>query len=271
VRSALDVNRRNWDARAPLHAADATGKYRINAFRAGSDTLFKIEAGEIGDVRGLSVLRLQCHIGTDTLSLARRGAHVTGLDFSPQALRIARGFAQELSLDATFIEGSVYDTARLAPGPFDMVYTTWGIICWLPDLGRWAEEIATVLKPGGRFYFADGHPLAAMLEEVEGELRITYPFRTAPDAPLRFDTPHSYTGDAVPAGAQEAYEWIHPLSDIIGALTDAGLQPRFLHEHAISFWRNFPCLITQDDGSYTLPKGHPPIPLTVSLMAEKLS
>ncbi len=151
----IAVNRLNWDERATIHARDTTGDYMLARFRAGEDALIEIEAAELGDVAGKRILHLQCHIGRDTLCLARRGATVTGLDFSPEALTVARQLAHETGLAATFVEGTVDDAPRLTPGPFDMVYSTWGTICWLPDMRSWARVIASVLAPGGELYFAD--------------------------------------------------------------------------------------------------------------------
>src|SRR3982074_2845911 len=130
----VEMNRRNWDERAAIHARDTTGDSMLDRFRAGEDALHAIEATELGDVSGKRVLHLQCHIGRDTLCLARRGAIVTGLDFSPAAIKAAQRLAEETGLNATFIQGRVDETSHLAPGPFDLVFATWGTLCWLPDL-----------------------------------------------------------------------------------------------------------------------------------------
>src|SRR5881392_720914 len=129
----VDINRRNWDERAAIHARDATGDYMLDRFRAGEDALHSIEAAELGDIAGKRVLHLQCHIGRDTLCLVRRGATATGLDFSGAALDVARGLSRETGLAAEFVEGTVDQAPRLTPGPFDLVFSTWGTICWLPD------------------------------------------------------------------------------------------------------------------------------------------
>src|SRR5205085_11509101 len=126
----VEMNGRNWDERAAIHARDSNGDYMLDQFRAGEDALTAIEAAELGDILGKRVLHLQCHIGRDTLCLARRGAVVTGLDFSPAAIKIARRLAEETGLNAAFIEGRVDETSQLAPGPFDLVFATWGTLCW---------------------------------------------------------------------------------------------------------------------------------------------
>src|SRR5215471_2252148 len=148
----------------------------LDRFRSGEDALHVIEAAELGDVSGKRVLHLQCHIGRDTLCLVRRGAVVTGLDFSGPALDIARRLAAETGLEANFVQGTVDEAPRLTPGPFDLVFTTWGTICWLPDLKSWAKVIASVLAPGGELYFADGHPTFLVLEPHGGKLAPTWDF-----------------------------------------------------------------------------------------------
>ncbi|MFZ1990917.1 MAG: class I SAM-dependent methyltransferase [Alphaproteobacteria bacterium] len=265
----MEINRRNWNSRVAIHVRDATGSYDLKGFKRGADKLHAIEAGEIGDVSGLDLVHLQCHFGLDTLSLARRGARVTGIDFSAPAIEEARKLAVELGIPATFTLGNVYDTARLAPGPFDFVYTTWGTICWLPDLRPWAEQIARVLKPGGRFYFSDFHPTANMYEEVDGRIEPRFGWRTTPDKPLAFETGTTYTGDATPLASPETREWIHPVSEIVGSLLDVGLTLVFLHEHERAPSRQFPSVIPDGKDLFRLPPGVVPFPLALSLMAQK--
>jgi 2-polyprenyl-3-methyl-5-hydroxy-6-metoxy-1,4-benzoquinol methylase len=263
------TNRRNWDERVPIHLRDRTGTYQIDAFLAGLDTLYAIEAAEIGDVSGKRLLHLQCHFGLDTLSLARRGAHVTGIDFSGSAIETAHAFACRTGIAARFVEGNVYDAATLAPGPFDIVYSTWGTITWLPDMVRWARTIANVLAPGGLLYLADDHPAAQMLEEVDGALVATYPWRTPPDCPLSFEASTSYAGDQTQLANTKSYQWIHPLSDILSALLDAELSLEMLHEHECVPWKPFSMMFDAGDGLYRLPDGAPRIPLAMSLRARK--
>jgi SAM-dependent methyltransferase len=265
----FDVNRRNWEDRVPIHLRDATGFYKLQEFLAGRGSLGEIEAKEIGDVRGRRLLHLQCHFGLDTLTLARAGAEVTGLDFSPSAIAAARGLASRCNIAATFVEGNVYDAETLTPGPVDIVFTTWGTIVWLPDLARWARVIATVLKRGGFLYFADEHPALQTLDEVEGRLVVVYPWRTAPEAPLEFDAATTYNGDPTVLSHTKSYQWTHPLSDIVSALTDAGLAIEMLHEHECLPWRYCPMMLKAQDGWYRLPSGMPQVPLAISLLARK--
>jgi SAM-dependent methyltransferase len=267
----LSANRANWDERADVHIEDSSGAYSITAFLAGEDVLFPIEAPEIGDVSGLDVLHLQCHIGIDTLCLARRGARVTGLDFSENALRHAAGLARRAGLEARFVLGDVYQAPERVGGAFDLVYTTWGTICWLPDIRRWGETVAQMLRPGGRLYFADTHPMIQPLEEIDGRLLPTFGYRTPTGVPLAFTASQTYTGDTRQFLNAENFEWVHPLSDILMALIDGGLAISHVAEHEGLPWQMFPMMVKGEDRLWRLPAGHPRLPLSLSLTATKPS
>src|SRR5690606_3899602 len=159
----LDKNRALWNARVAAHVN--SDFYDMAGFRAGKSSLKPPELRLLGDLSGKSVLHLQCHFGQDTLSLARMGAEVTGLDFSDEAIRTARALAEELQLPASFVCGDLYDAPALLQRQYDVVFTSYGVIGWLPDLNRWAEVVASCLKPGGRFVFAEFHPVVWMLDD----------------------------------------------------------------------------------------------------------
>jgi 2-polyprenyl-3-methyl-5-hydroxy-6-metoxy-1,4-benzoquinol methylase len=265
----IEINRRNWDERAAIHARDTTGDYMLDRFRAGEDALHAIEAAELGDIAGKRVLHLQCHIGRDTLCLARRGAVVTGLDFSPAALAVARALAAETGLQASFVQGTVEMTPAHTPGPFDLVLSTWGTLCWLPDLARWAAAIAAVLAPGGELYLADLHPTFAVLEQQDGVLVPTYDFQTPVDRPLEFTTANTYTGDPTIMTHQATREWIHSLSAILGSLIGAGLSITMFREHEVLPWQGLKCLVPVTDRLWRLPDGHVRVPLSFSLRARR--
>jgi SAM-dependent methyltransferase len=264
-----EANRLNWDERVSIHLRDNGAIYPIDAFRAGADTLMPIEAAEIGDVSGRRVAHLQCHFGLDTLSLARRGADVTGLDFSSSAVAGARALAGEAGLSASFVEGDVYKARSLLSDEFDMVYVTWGAIIWLPDVRRWAQVVASLLKPGGHLYLAEGHPFLRQLEEEDGKLVVTYDWRTPIAAPLAFDEAGTYAGDGTALTARRSYEWMHSLSDIFGGLIEAGLVLEFLHEHDSIPWPAVPMMRQGEDRMYRLPDGIAGPPLAFSLSARK--
>ena len=241
----------------------------LDRFRRGEDALHDIEAAELGDISAKRVLHLQCHIGQDTLCLVRRGAVATGLDFSAVALGVARKLAEETGLEAKFVEGTVDEAPILTPGPFDLVFTTWGTICWLPDIRAWAQVVASVLAPGAELYFADAHPGFLMLEEEAGKLVPTYDFETPADRPLEFVEATTYTGDPTIMTHQSTWVWIHSLSAVLGALIDAGLTITMFREHEVLAWQGVPSLVRASDRLWRLPDGHPRMPLSYSLRARK--
>jgi SAM-dependent methyltransferase len=271
VSTFVEANRANWDERADIHVEDLTGFYGIERFLAGEDVLFPIEAAEIGDVDGLNVLHLQCHIGLDTLCLARRGAHVTGLDFSAAAVRHARDLAEKAGLAARFVHGDVYDAPALCGSEFDLVYSSWGTINWLPDIRRWGMMVAAVLKAGGCLYFADRHPSFALLDEVDGRAVPTFNWRTPSSLPLEFAPSQTYTGDPRQLVNSGHFEWIHPLSDILMALIGHGLVIEYMAEHEALPWAMLPLMRQGPDRLYRLPSGMPRMPLAVSLRARKMA
>jgi SAM-dependent methyltransferase len=265
------ANRANWDERVGIHRADATGAYRMAALRAGDNSLHPIEDRELGEVRGKRLIHLQCHFGRDTLALARRGAEVTGLDFSPEAIRTARALAAELEIKAEFVEGNVEEARSLVSGTFDIVYVTWGAITWLADLGSWGRLVSSLLRPNGFLYLAEGHPFLYMLDERDPGLRPGYDYRSAPDAPIATDEETTYTGDGTRLENTRNYSWNHSLSDVVMATIGAGMRLEFLHEHEEIPWAFAPMMeeIPGSNGMYRLPQGFPRLPLSFSLRARK--
>jgi SAM-dependent methyltransferase len=264
------ANLANWNERAHIHVRDETGFYGIDTLLAGGNLLTPIEASELGDVAGLRLAHFQCHIGTDSLSLARLGANVVGLDFSPAAIAHARQLAQRCGLSARFVEGSVYDAPALLGTGFDRVFTTWGTVCWLDDLPAWARAVAAVLAPGGKLYFADTHPQVCQFEaDPAGGLMLRQHFRTEATAPLAFDEATSYDGSRQRIASTRTYEWVHPLSDILNALVGAGLRIDFVREHEALPWRPYPDMVAGADRLFRLPAGHVRLPLALSIGATR--
>ena len=266
----FEANRRRWDEAVGIHTNSKTGAYSLEKFRNGAEVLGPIEAAEIGDVDGKQVLHLQCHFGLDTLSLARRGATVTALDFSPKAIAAAQALSAETGVPGTFIQGNLYDAPGLIDGRFDVVYVTWGAITWLPDIRRWAEIVAHFLKPGGYLYLLEGHPAVLALEQVEdGRLVPTYPYFQGSE-PLVFDEATTYTGDTDTLKNTRSYEWIHPIGEVVTAVIDAGLTLDSLHEHDGLVWKLFPCMQKiENDTMYRLPPDISSLPLAYSLKATR--
>jgi len=267
------LNRANWDERVPVHL----GSYGLAPLRAGHGRLNAIEEAELGPVAGLRVLHLQCHFGADTLSLAQRGAVVTGIDFSAPAIDAARALAAELGLAARFVLSDVYNAPRALPEPggFDLVYTTWGTTGWLPDIRRWAEVVAYFLRPGGALYFADAHPTAYVFDNVGmdagGRPGWFVPYFAR--APLVLDDPTDYADPEARLVNQRQVNWLHPLGDTLAALQGAGLRLEWLREHPRVAWQMFRCLVQDADGMWTWPD-KPWLPLAMSLRAvreEKLT
>ncbi len=260
------LNRANWDERVSIHRA--VPFYDIERIRDGSGRMNAIEEAELGLVAGLRVLHLQCHFGHDSLILASRGADVTGLDFSPAAIAAARENVGALGLDARFVLSDIYAAREAIPEPasFDLVYVTWGTICWLPDIAEWARIVAHFLRPGGRFYFADMHPTAYVLDDAspgtQGMPGWFAPYFT-PD-PLVLDNPDDYADPGARLANQRTVQWMHPLADILGGLLEAGLRLDWLHEHPRVTWRAFAQLVEDADGCWTWPD-KPWLPLAVSL------
>jgi len=265
----FDANRRSWDERVAIHAEDETGFYEVAKVLNGEDKLNAIEARELGDIVGLRVAHLQCHFGLDSFCLERRGADVTGLDFSNAAIAKARELAKIMNLTTRFVEGNVYDARSLLDGDFDMVYVTWGAINWLPDIAGWATVVASLLKPGGYLYLAESHPAILCFEWIDGKIVPHYNWRTPPGQPVAAETATTYNGSKRELRHKRVYEWVHPLSDIVNALHAAGMPLAWLHEHAELTWALFPNMMEGEDGLYRLPAEHPQLPLSFSLKAVK--
>jgi len=269
---ARDTNRANWDDRVPIHE----GAYEIEQL-SDPDHRSTVVRDDLpvlrpwlpsGSLTGLDVCHLQCHIGTDTVSLAREGARVTGVDFSPAALASAAGLAERLGLDVHWVETDVLDARAAVVGDFDVVYTSIGTICWLADLDRWAAQVAALLRPGGVFFIRDGHPALYALDESADGLVTRY--RYFPDGTAQqWDDAGTYTGDGTVTNTR-TYEWPHPLSEVVNALLGAGLRLRRLDEGATLPWRFSPRMVDTGDGSWAWPDtDRDRLPTTFTIVATK--
>jgi SAM-dependent methyltransferase len=258
-----DLNRANWDDRVPVHLA--SDFYDLDGFRAGASSLRPFETAEAGDVAGKRLIHLQCHVGFDTLSWARHGALVTGLDFSRPAIEAARGLAASLAIDASFVAADVYDAVTaLGKQRFDVVYTGTGALVWLPDIPRWAGVVAALLELGGFLYLVEGHPFAQILDDAQGTVIVRDYFD---DQPRVEDYPYTYTdGPALDHTCSVQFQ--HQLGLIVTALAEAGLRIDFLNEHEFDAFRRFGSL-ERHGGQYRFPAGHPRAPLMFSLRATR--
>jgi len=261
----MSANRRWWDGATPVHYRSRS--YDVEGFRRGASSLLPLEVSELGDVAGKRLLHLQCHFGLDTMSWARKGAVVTGVDFSPVAIATARQLSTDLAIPARFIESNVYALPEVLDERFDIVYTGYGALCWLPDLDQWAKIIARFLRPGGTFYIVESHPYTDLIDDEVVDrvaLKGDYP---SGGRPLRVDSPNTYTDSDGPLEVQTTYEWDHPLSEVLNALISAGLQVEWLHEHPLGFFPRHPLMVRREDGHCVFPDGLCGLPLTFSLRA----
>jgi len=245
----LSVNRANWDERAPAHAASVA--YALERFVEDPSFVSKVVAFDrkyLGDVSGIDGVHLQCHIGTDTISLARLGARMAGLDFSPASLEQARRLAEVTGTPVRFVESDVYRALDVLPaGSFDLVYTGIGALCWLPDISRWAQVVAGLLRPGGRLFIRDGHPMLSAIDEAHTDrLTIDYPYFERHE-PLVFDDGGTYIHTDVTFSATRTLEWNHGLGVTVTALLEQGLQITRLAEHDSVPWEALPGQMTQDE------------------------
>jgi len=263
--SHMESNRKLWEEWVPIHVKSRF--YGVDNFVAGGNSLNTLELDEVGDVEGKNLLHLQCHFGMDTLNWARRGAHVTGMDFSESAIEQARELAVRCNLDARFVCCNLYDLPQNLLGQFDIVYTSYGVLGWLPDIPRWAQIAASYVKPGGFFYIAEFHPFALVFDDNAPELRYRYSYFDK--EALHFDVNGSYADMEAQTQAKEEIGWDHPLSEIVNSLIDNGLHLEYLHEFPFSVYQQFPFLIPDGHGIYNFPDGKKPIPLMFSLKATK--
>jgi SAM-dependent methyltransferase len=264
-----EANLALWNEWAAIHAASEF--YDVDGFKAGRTSLNPLEIGELGNVAGKTLLHLQCHFGLDSLSWARLGAKVTGVDFSDQAIGLARSLSQEIWVEADFVCADIYELPQVLSGAFDFVYTSYGVLTWLPDLGKWAAVIAHFLKPGGTFYLVEFHPFAQVFDEAEtaADLRVHYPYFHSGE-PLVFDVQGSYADRQAQVVQKVEYEWDHSLGEILDSLIAAGLRVDFLHEFPFCVYSMFPSLMVKSsDGMWRLKEAEGMIPLMFSIKATK--
>jgi SAM-dependent methyltransferase len=267
--TARRINRAHWDALAAAHGQDAV--YDSEALIAGADSLHEAEAAgvreAVGAVAGLDVLHLQCHIGFDAISLARRGARVVGVDFSPASLEKARTLARRCEVAVEFVEADATKLPVQLHNRFDLVYATVGIICWIEDLRAWMRSATAALRGGGRLLLVDIHPLYGMVASAD-PLRLDFPY--ANDGARMYDEAGSYAGADLPVAATESVEYGHSLGEVVNAALAAGLKVQRLDEHLDSdFDPRGDVLPRDDDGRYRLRIDAELLPLLFTLVAAK--
>ncbi|MGA4507874.1 class I SAM-dependent methyltransferase [Propionibacteriaceae bacterium G1746] len=284
----LTMNAANWDARADAHVGEGGyGLHRVDDPDWISGVV-RHDLPRLGDVRGLDGLHLQCHLGTDTLSLARLGARMTGLDLSARSLEHARALAERAGAQVEYVHSDVYSAPdALAGRDFDLVYTGIGALCWLPDITRWAQVAATLLRPGGRLFVRDAHPVLnsviAMVVRDHHPDRDEQPWITGPggstlalelpywqnDEGLVWRTEQSYSGVAT-LDSPDSHEWNHGLAETVMAVLGAGLQLELLEEHDSVPWEHLPGVMVEDEaGEWRLADRPERLPASFTLVARK--
>jgi SAM-dependent methyltransferase len=268
----LALNRAMWDERAPAHAASPDYAIeRLVADPGHVSDVVRFDRPRLGDLTGLRGAHLQCHIGTDTLSLARLGATMSGLDFSAASVEQARALAAAAQTPIDYHVADVYDAVEvLGAGSYDLVYTGIGVLCWLPDVARWAQVIAALLKPGGRFFIREGHPVlwAVDQDRMDGSLIIDFPYFERGE-PILWDEPGTYVDTDAELVQTRSAQWNHGLGDIFTALLTAGLTITGFEEHRSVPWQAMPDMVAGEDGEFRLPERPDRMPLTYTLQAVK--
>ncbi len=258
----FDANRDGWNLRTEIHQDSEF--YALAAWKQGKTSLQSIELGEVGDVKGKKLLHLQCHFGQDTLSWARLGAEVTGCDLSDKAIDLAGQLAREMDLPARFVCCNVLHLRDYLDGEFDIVFTSYGTIGWLPDLEPWAAVVSHFVKQGGFFYIADFHPVMWMMDDNMEHLH--YPYHNA--GVIETEQTGTYADREADIRYKE-YGWNHSLSEVINSLIRHGLRVEFLNEYNYSPYNCFPKMVQGEDGHYRIQGLEGVLPMVYTIKASK--
>jgi len=258
----FQANKELWNQRTVVHKDSSF--YDMDSFMNGISSLNDIELKELGDIKGKTILHLQCHFGMDTLSLARMGAKVIGVDLSDTAIAEAKKLNEQLGLNAEFICCNVYDLKEHLNQQFDIVFTSYGVIGWLPDLKKWAEIIEYYIKPGGFFYMAEFHPVVWMLDEDFEKVKYYYHNQEL----IEMDAEGTYTDRSADIQGKE-YSWNHSISEVLNALINHGLQIEFFNEYSYSPYPCFKHIVQGSDGNWRVKGLEDKIPMVYSVKANK--
>lgn len=259
----FDANKKLWDHKTPIHIG--SDFYDNEAFLAGASTLKKIEINGLGDVTGKKIIHLQCHFGQDSMTLARMGADVTGVDLSSSSIKHATETSQKLGLDCHFIEGNVYDVLDLTSEQYDIVFVTYGAICWLPDLDIWADRVSKLLKKGGKLYMVEFHPYLYTFDWPSKKPAYHY-FNLGQYHEVEKGTYADQGADI----ALDEYFWIHPISDVINSILGHDMKLDLFNEYDYSPYNCFENTTKRAEDEYVFDIGIS-CPHTFELQAEKLT
>ncbi|MCW4049894.1 MAG: class I SAM-dependent methyltransferase [Candidatus Bathyarchaeota archaeon] len=261
-----ETNKRRWDELVGIHAKSV--EYDLEGFIAGKNSLHQVEVDILGDVKGKKLLHLQCHFGLDTLSWARLGAKATGVDFSESAIELAREIARRVNVDAEFICSNVFDLPKVHEEKYDIVFTSYGVLCWLQDMEEWGRIISHFLKPGGTFLLVESHPFMWILDDESEELRIKYSYWHS-DEPLSWEQDGTYADDDAKVKNKKSYEWQHTVSDVVNSLIKAGLNIQEIGEYPFLVWQYVKKAEKIDDEYWKIPGD--PLPQAWSVKAVKVT
>ena len=241
----FDTNKSTWNDKVKIHANSEM--YNLEAFKKGKTSLMAYELEALADVKGKSLLHLQCHFGQDTLSWARSGAQCVGVDLSDSGIKLAKELNDELGLDATFVCCNVLDTAKHVAETFDIVFTSYGVIGWLPDLKPWGQIIAEKLNTNGVFYIVEFHPIVWMYDYLLEKPQMRYAYNRKE---VIYEEDEGTYADPNADIKTKMYTWNHGLSEVINALTEAGLHIDYLNEYDESPYNILPDLESTKSGMY---------------------
>ncbi|WP_418512241.1 class I SAM-dependent methyltransferase [Corallibacter sp.] len=241
----FDINKNTWNDKVKVHSK--SDMYDLEVFKKGKSSLMSYETKALGDVSGKSLLHLQCHFGQDTLSWSRAGAKCTGVDLSDEGIKLAKSLNSELQLDAEFVCCNVLDTSKHVTDMFDVVFTSYGVIGWLPDLKPWGQMIAERLKPGGAFYMVEFHPIVWMFDYLDNKPVMKYGYMQDEVIYEEYEGTYADTNSKM---ISKEYGWNHGLSEVINALAQAGLHIEYLNEYDESPYDVLPDLVKTKSGMY---------------------
>jgi SAM-dependent methyltransferase len=259
-----------WNEWAEINHSAHSEYYDIEQFLEGELALDLIERQGLGDISGKRVLHAQCHFGLTTMSLSRLGANVTGIDFSDTAIDLAKALAKRAGINCRFINSDIYDLGDKDLGLFDLIFTSYGVLCWLKDMGEWASILADHLKPGGAFFIAEEHPVANMFEDAEdgSGIIMARPYFNDP-VPMVFDVEGSYTDPMAHVSVPQGYAWAHSMSEIIGALLSAGLVVTEFKEYRHCAWPKYRSMTKKGRNHWRVDGNGDTLPLMFSVKALK--
>ncbi len=259
-----ETNKKRWNELVGVHVDSE--EYDVEGFLAGNNTVKPVEMNILGDVKGKSLLHLQCHFGMDTISWSRLGAKATGVDFSDTAIELATELAKKAGTDTKFVCSNIYDLKNNLVGEFDIVYTGLGVLCWLQDIDEWGKIIAHFLKSGGTFLIYESHPFMWMFDDEENGMRIKYSYWHSRE-PLVWEDDGSYANKEAKITNKKSFEWQHTVSDVLNSLIKAGLVIQEVGEYKDMWWQYLPEAKAVGDGSYLIPND--PLPQMWSVKAGK--